>query len=742
MNHIYSHLYLDLWHKTIDSVNLKQYDCEARSIRFHITDDGSPYILTPDIQAVIKVHKPDGTKVVNSAAVDCGSNHITAEITSQMTSMYGVLHADITLFREGQTISTMPFLMNIAKSPVQNEDVTSSDEYGILEDLIIEIQDNESRRQMNEENRKEAENVRILNEDTRKDNERIRILNEDTRKDNERIRTENENAREKAENTRESNENTRIENEETRISDEGIRQTQETDREKRTSAAILDARKATQAAIDAAADLQNKLDSHHFVLTEDKDKAGGVPSLDADRKIPTDELHDATTANKGIVQLTDSVASVSTATAATPRSVKIVYDALTEEKNRLGTTSLSGIGDGTVTGAISSLNTSLEEVVPDNVQKYVAEHKAELQGAQGPQGVQGPKGETGAAGPQGPQGYTGATGAQGPKGDTGAAGPQGPKGDTGAAGAAAGFGTPTASVDAGVGTPSVTVTASGSNTAKVFSFEFKNLKGATGATGPRGATGATGAQGPKGATGPQGPKGDTGATGPQGLRGATGATGPQGPKGDTGATGPQGPQGPSGSPWGGGTFTGNVYINNKSICPVTNGTCGIGNITYQFMHAYIRTTFSDLIKPINTSSNATVNICAAAAQSRNFANSAWAPVYASAFTIQSSKKYKENISDLTEETARQILNYHVVNYDYINHDDGTDCQGLIAEEVAEINPYPVVFKDGKPDGLDYSKFVPQLIKMVQLQQAAIESLEERAAKLEALICHAAGEYSQ
>lgn len=104
-----------------------------------------------------------------------------------------------------------------------------------------------------------------------------------------------------------------------------------------------------------------------------------------------------------------------------------------------------------------------------------------------------------------PRGATGAQGATGPKGDTGATGPTGPKGDTGSqgpAGAAAGFGTPTASVTNTVGTPSVTVTASGSNTAKVFNFAFTNLKGATGATGSQG---------------PKGDKGDTGATGPAGT---------------------------------------------------------------------------------------------------------------------------------------------------------------------------------------------------------------------------------
>lgn len=67
--------------------------------------------------------------------------------------------------------------------------------------------------------------------------------------------------------------------------------------------------------------------------------------------------------------------------------------------------------------------------------------------------------------------------------------PKGDKGDTGSTGAAAGFGTPTASVDANVGTPSVTVTASGADTAKVFDFAFKNLKGAKGDTGSTGATG-------------------------------------------------------------------------------------------------------------------------------------------------------------------------------------------------------------------------------------------------------------
>lgn len=85
-----------------------------------------------------------------------------------------------------------------------------------------------------------------------------------------------------------------------------------------------------------------------------------------------------------------------------------------------------------------------------------------------------PRGDTGDRGPQG------TTGDQGPRGERGEQGPTGPTGP------AAGFGAPTASVDDTTGTPSVTVTASGPDTAKVFSFAFHNLKGERGEPGDDG----------------------------------------------------------------------------------------------------------------------------------------------------------------------------------------------------------------------------------------------------------------
>ena len=126
---------------------------------------------------------------------------------------------------------------------------------------------------------------------------------------------------------------------------------------------------------------------------------------------------------------------------------------------------------------------------------------------------------------------------------------------------------------------------------------------------------------------------------------------------------------------------------------------------------------------ISILSNKSVNI-------RNAGNSGWQTINASGFAKQSSRKYKKNILEMTDENAKRILEYQVKTYDYINEEDGIDCEGLIAEEVAEIDTYPVMFdEDGNPDGLDYSRFVPQLIKMVQIQQKQIDELEKEIASL-------------
>lgn len=125
--------------------------------------------------------------------------------------------------------------------------------------------------------------------------------------------------------------------------------------------------------------------------------------------------------------------------------------------------------------------------------------------------LKGQKGDTGSQGPQGAQGPTGATGPQGKQGI------QGPAGAKGTDGATWLFGTTAPSTQGKDGdfylntaTFDVYKKASGSWS------KTGNIKGATGATGPKGDTGA---QGLKGDIGPQGPQGKQGIQGPKGADG-------------------------------------------------------------------------------------------------------------------------------------------------------------------------------------------------------------------------------
>jgi len=102
----------------------------------------------------------------------------------------------------------------------------------------------------------------------------------------------------------------------------------------------------------------------------------------------------------------------------------------------------------------------------------------------------------------------------------------------------------------------------------------------------------------------------------------------------------------------------------------------------------------------------------------------------------SSRKYKTNITTLTDALADKILNCNPVSYNSLcDSDDKTKVHyGLIAEEVDKIDKSLCFYSNAEtpePEGVQYDRFIPALINLIKRQKTQIETLETKVAAIEA-----------
>ena len=115
----------------------------------------------------------------------------------------------------------------------------------------------------------------------------------------------------------------------------------------------------------------------------------------------------------------------------------------------------------------------------------------------------------------------------------------------------------------------------------------------------------------------------------------------------------------------------------------------------------------------------------------------------------SSRLTKKNIEDITEAEAKKILDIDVKSFDYKDtyilegYPKRDKYYGVIAEDVLKQIPFVVNVPDDYDESkidetkglhqslltIDYDKFVPYLIKMVQIQQKEIEGLKQQLNKI-------------
>jgi len=91
----------------------------------------------------------------------------------------------------------------------------------------------------------------------------------------------------------------------------------------------------------------------------------------------------------------------------------------------------------------------------------------------------------------------------------------------------------------------------------------------------------------------------------------------------------------------------------------------------------------------------------------------------------SSIQYKTEVTDLTEEDAYKALDLRPITYKSLAEaDDQTKTHfGLIAEEVAEIEPRLVHYVNGQPDGVQYERLCVLLLKMVKDLKGEVDALK-------------------
>ena len=253
---------IDIAHEqSFKYLQAKQYDHNSRRRRLIITDSNVPITYSEDKTEYITLSMADGDD--NYANVSCpfeddGYPYIT--FTEGMLSRDGDIECELRIYDSegGSIITTFTFMMTVSKSLLNQDRLVNSEEFNILNDLILQaitipdlikefeasqteineliVQINNDIDSYQQEFGELSTEAQGLIDDvqefltTSQENEQTRITAEQQRVEAENIRVSSENERIEAENERNTAEETRKANEDNRISAESTRVSSENER--------------------------------------------------------------------------------------------------------------------------------------------------------------------------------------------------------------------------------------------------------------------------------------------------------------------------------------------------------------------------------------------------------------------------------------------------------------------------------------------------------------------------------
>ena len=606
-------------------IRVKRGENGARRLAIALYMHSVPYMADPGTSVTFRAIKPDNTQLFNSATIT--DNVVTVGLTTQTVAALGTVRCELSIYGMNNELLYSPQFDVIVEDYLYSDTaIESTNEYTNLTEALSTVNNivsTEAARVAAENQRVANETARVSAEAERASAETARAAAENARVSAETERASAETARASAESSRAFSENTRKQAEEQRVSSETQRDTAETAR----STAESGRRSAEAARVQEFNTI--KAEAQDAATAEAGRATAEIARAEAEEARATAETARASAESARVMAETER-------TAAEDIRVEAEENRISDEDGRAANEALRIANETTrnnnETSRISAENGRVTaesgRVSAETARAEAEESRATLYAEWNGLTVEAQDGDAADAElndvsghknilftlPRG-KGFTVLgqfmtlealqSAVTTPKGGdaygVGSTAPydiyiwdkvenkwknhgklQGPQGNSGAA---AGFGTPAASASklAAGAQATVAVTASGPDTAKVFTFEFgipqgeRGERGLQGLQGEKGDTGAyftpavsaeglltwtnnggltnpasanikgpKGDKGPQGAQGPKGDKGERGEQGPQGEPGAAGATGAQGPQGETGPQGPQGETGPTG----------------------------------------------------------------------------------------------------------------------------------------------------------------------------------------------------
>lgn len=121
-------------------IEVQQGDTASRRVRIHLKDFGGADFKIPyGATAVFCINKSDGHKVYDACEIEDESTVIVT-LSNQAIACAGRQKAQVYITKDGWDIKTQVFTVNVPRAIYTDDAIKSSDEFGILSELIAEYE--------------------------------------------------------------------------------------------------------------------------------------------------------------------------------------------------------------------------------------------------------------------------------------------------------------------------------------------------------------------------------------------------------------------------------------------------------------------------------------------------------------------------------------------------------------------------------------------------------------------------